>query len=188
MITWLHSAEIVGRDDEQRLLLGALDDASDGSGSLVLVSGEAGIGKSALVDNLKQMASERDVRVLWGGCYDLTTTPPYGPWLEALKRYRPDKDRGEPPPLAVIPAKIEQLDERNDFLRDLQRFVLDLATDRPLLIVLEDMHWSDQGSLDALRHLSRHVGEIPAFLIATFRDDGGTARHALAEMLPALVR
>lgn len=75
---------LVGRDREQAILRDALLAALTGFGSLVLVAGEAGIGKTALAEWLLAEAQERGALVLVGRCYALAETPPYGPWAEAL--------------------------------------------------------------------------------------------------------
>ena len=79
-------APLVGRDREQAMLRAALDAALAGRGSLVLIGGEAGIGKTALAEALCGEAGERGALMLVGRCYDLAETPPYGPWAEALDR------------------------------------------------------------------------------------------------------
>jgi predicted ATPase len=83
---------IVGRDREQTTLRAALDAMLLGQGSFVLVIGDAGIGKTTLVEWLTEQANGRGCLALRGGCYDLTITPPYGPWVELVRRYRPDGD------------------------------------------------------------------------------------------------
>src|SRR5690606_6272117 len=75
---------LYGRDHERAILADQLADTIAGSGSLVLVSGEAGIGKTALVEDLTRSARECGASVITGACFDLTTTPPYGPWIEAF--------------------------------------------------------------------------------------------------------
>src|SRR5438552_1184590 len=80
----LTTPSIVGRDREQAILHDALDAALTGRGGLVLVGGEAGIGKTTLAEALCQEASERGALVLVGRCYDLSETPPYGPWADAF--------------------------------------------------------------------------------------------------------
>src|SRR3954454_25335931 len=74
---------LVGRDREQTILRAALDAALAGRGSLVLVGGEAGIGKTTLAETLCAEATQQGALVLVGRCYDLSETPPYGPWAEA---------------------------------------------------------------------------------------------------------
>ncbi|HEY8597222.1 MAG TPA: ATP-binding protein, partial [Thermomicrobiales bacterium] len=78
------SPALVGRDRELTVLHEALASALAGCGALVLIGGEAGIGKTALAEALCRDAAEQGARVLIGRCYDLGETPPYGPWAEAL--------------------------------------------------------------------------------------------------------
>src|SRR6476660_9875244 len=73
---------LVGRRREQALLREALVAAQSGRSRLVLLSGEAGIGKTSLARDLIKDAAAEGIRILVGSCYDLTNTPPYGPWLE----------------------------------------------------------------------------------------------------------
>src|SRR5215210_3425939 len=77
---------LVGRDRELALLQGRLTAARDGHGSLVLIGGEAGIGKTALAGAVGDEATAVGARVLVGHCYDRTETPPYGPWREIVRR------------------------------------------------------------------------------------------------------
>src|SRR5689334_13257781 len=79
-----YAPSLVGRDREQATLREALAAALAGHGSLVLIGGEAGIGKTALAEGLLAEASGQDALALVGRCYDLSETPPYGPWREAL--------------------------------------------------------------------------------------------------------
>src|SRR5690349_25053777 len=93
---------LVGRDRELAALRHALAAALAGRGSLVLIGGEAGIGKTALAEALLTDATAQDTRILIGRCYDLTETPPYGPWIEILRRTA--ATRALPPPLATLVA------------------------------------------------------------------------------------
>src|SRR6478672_5951014 len=79
-------ASLVGREREQAVLRDALTAALAGRGSLVLIGGEAGIGKTALAEWALAEAAAQGALVLVGRCYDLSETPPYGPWAEALAR------------------------------------------------------------------------------------------------------
>src|SRR5438128_768814 len=83
---------LVGRDRERGILRRLLNASLAGHGSLVLIGGEAGIGKTALAEALCQEARQQGALVLVGRCYDLTETPPYGPWVELFGRYRPADD------------------------------------------------------------------------------------------------
>src|SRR6187399_2103585 len=96
----LHSAgttPLVGRERERALLRDRLDGTLARSGGLVLIGGEAGIGKTALAEWLCAEAAGRGALVLVGRCYDLSETPPYGPWAEALTRC-PGGDAWPAPP------------------------------------------------------------------------------------------
>ena len=81
---------LVGRAREQAVLRDRLAGALAGRGSLALIGGEAGIGKTALAEWLCREAAEQGALVLVGRCYDLAETPPYGPFLELLRGYQPD--------------------------------------------------------------------------------------------------
>src|SRR5215218_10338868 len=94
---------LVGREREQAALREALDEALAGRGSLVLIGGEAGIGKTALAEWLLAEAAGRGALVLVGRCYDLSETPPYGPWREIFDRT--PRDAGLPGlPTAILSA------------------------------------------------------------------------------------
>src|SRR4051812_31461956 len=88
---------LVGRAREQSLLREELAAAIRGHGRLVLLGGEAGIGKTTLARDLVTDATFRGCRVLAGSCYDLTNTPPYGPWLDLFATCRRDADLPSPP-------------------------------------------------------------------------------------------
>src|SRR5438876_206805 len=83
---------LVGREREQALLREHLAAALAGEGALVLIGGEAGIGKTALAEATAREAAAQGALVLTGRCYDLAETPPYGPWVELLGRYPREAD------------------------------------------------------------------------------------------------
>ena len=181
-------ALLVGRDRELRVLSGVLDDMLTGHGRLVLLSGEAGIGKTAVAGALAHRASAAGAPVLLGHCYDLTTTPPYGPWLEALRSWVP------PAGLSVLPAALRDdagiagLASQPALFDAVAGFLRFIAAHRPLLLILEDLHWADSASLDLLRFVGRRIGDVPLLLVGTYRSDELHRRHPLMPVLPALVR
>ena len=179
---------LVGRDHEQARLSRVLDDAIDGRGSLVLIGGEAGVGKTTLVSWLRHQASERSVLALTGGCYDLTTTPPYGPWGEILRAYQPGDGLPVVPEQVRTPEGFDSIPSQAALFEIVGEFFAEVSEDQPLLLVLEDLHWSDAGSLDFLRFFARFLEGLPVLVIATYRDDELTRRHRLFELLPLLVR
>ena len=100
---------LVGRDRELAALREQLAAALGGRGSVVLIGGEAGIGKTALAEALGREAAEQGALVLVGRCYDLAETPPYGPWAEAFERLPTDEGRASLPapwaPATRCPAR-----------------------------------------------------------------------------------
>lgn len=179
---------IVGREREQDHLGERLAHALDGQGGLVLVSGEAGIGKTTLVENLVTTARDHGALILSGHCYDLSTTPPYGPWIEAIRDYRPDAGQAPVPAWIENPTERARAGSQAALFEELGQFFEDLAGTQPLLIVLEDLHWSDQVSMELLRHLARRLTGVAILVIATYRDDEIIRREDLHEFLPVLIR
>lgn len=178
---------LVGREREQQRLSALLTDAANGHGHLVLVSGEAGIGKSALVLELTAGAARCGVRVLTGHCYDFSVTPPYGPWRELLARL-PADDTLPPIPGALSDDGDPQPGGEATIFRQVLEILTAISAKSAAVVVLEDLHWADQATLDLLRFLARQAPELPVLLIATYRTDEVTRRHPLAQLLPTLVR
>ena len=148
----LSAAELLERSDQLSALGDSLDSvAADGGGRLVLVRGEAGVGKTAL---LRRFREDRDgaVRILWGNCDPLFTPRPLGPLL-ALPELE-DVVAGEVLPHEVVAALVDEL-----------------RRPAPTVFVLEDLHWADEATLDVLRLLCRRLETLPALVVGTFRDD-----------------
>ncbi|HEX5504921.1 MAG TPA: AAA family ATPase [Thermomicrobiales bacterium] len=177
---------LVGRERELAALREHLALALDGRGSLVLIGGEAGIGKTALAEALAAEAGERGALVLIGRCYDRTETPPYGPFLELLHGYAP-ADGLPPAPLARWRG-VGEAGSRAALYEQILGFFRDLARRRPLVLLFEDLHWADDASLDLLRVLARALAAWPALALATYRADELTRRHPLYALLPLLER
>jgi DNA-binding CsgD family transcriptional regulator len=178
---------LVGRAREQVFLCEELAAALGGNGRLVLLGGEAGIGKTSLAENLTRDAPEHGARVLVGHCYDLTNTPPYGPWLELFDGGRSDPSL-PPPPSTFAGGTVAAVTDQAALFAEVRRFFAELAAVRPVIVLLEDLHWADPASLVLLRHLAPQVARWPFLLIATYRADELTRRHPFAQLLPALVR
>ncbi len=180
--------QIVGRTQEQTLLHELFEGARAGHGRLALLSGEAGIGKTTLVADLGQAAKEQEVPLLIGHCYDLTTTPPYGPWVEIVRATGLDRSQ---PPLRDLLSEDERFDgARNQMalFEGVVDYLGRLAEHHPLLLVLEDIHWADQASLDLLRFVARQLSQYPILILVNYRDDELTREHPLSRLLPLLVR
>jgi DNA-binding CsgD family transcriptional regulator len=178
---------LVGREAEQRLLGEDLLAARAGRGCLVVVSGEAGIGKTSLVRDLARIAASGPLCVLTGHCYDLTVTPPYGPWLDLAASYRPSGSMPELP-VAVATGRIEEIESQAALFSDLKAFFTALSSIQPLLIILEDLHWADPASIEFLRYLGAGLASLPILLVATYRRDELTRAQPLYLQLPSLIR
>jgi DNA-binding CsgD family transcriptional regulator len=144
------------------------DEACRGDGRLVLVGGEAGIGKSALVERFQQDLP--DARWSWGTCDGLFTPRPLGPLFDLA-------DQLGGTLLELCQARAD----REELFRALLRQVSEPGTLD--VVVVEDIHWADEATLDLLRYLSRRLREAPALLIATYRDDAVAVRGPLSVTL-----
>ncbi len=177
------AAALVGREREQSILRAALAPALAGRGNLVLIGGEAGIGKTALAEALCVEAADQGALVLVGRCYDLAETPPYGPWAEALGRAPRGDVQSALPDLAGDGATSQAA-----IFGQVRAALAALAARQPLLLLLEDLHWADPASLDLLRIAGRDLADLPLLLLVTYRADEVADDHPLAVLLPLLVR
>src|SRR5262245_31456359 len=162
--------QLLERETPLASLLDYVGDARLGEGRLVLVAGEAGVGKSTLVEQLQRLVP--DARWSWGSCDGLSTPRPLGPLFDIATEVG-----GELLELCRARAPREEL--FSAFLRRLAEPNLDV-------IVIEDIHWADDATIDFLRFLSRRLRHAFALIVVTYRDDGLTAtdplRIALGEL------
>jgi DNA-binding CsgD family transcriptional regulator len=166
---------LLEREQPLALLQGALDEAVRPRGQVALVSGEAGIGKTTLVEAFARR--QRGVRVLRGACEALFTPRPLGPLRDIAV------ELGGP--------LLEVLDQGSRE-RIFDACLAALARpDRPTLCIIEDLHWADEATLDLLKFLARRIGKAPVVLVATYRDDEVTAvptlRRVLGDLPPSSV-
>jgi predicted ATPase len=178
---------LVGRAHELAVLRDRLGLAVARRGSLVLLGGEAGIGKSTLVEAIAREATAASCLVVTGHCYDLTATPPYGPW----QGLTPHAAEPLPAPLAAALAALAgsaEVGGQGALFARVRDGLAAVVAARPVVVVLEDLHWADPASLDLLRVLTRRPGAVPLLLIVTYRVDELTRRHPLYQLIPVLVR
>jgi energy-coupling factor transporter ATP-binding protein EcfA2 len=147
----------------------AAREAAAGEGGLVLVSGEAGIGKSSLVRALRGLLPAQ-ARLLVGHCDDLGTPRTLGPFRDLVGQVG-----------AELTRALAEGGERDAMLAAL-RAELDWAG-HPTILVVEDVHWADEATLDVLGYLARRIAELPAVLVLTYRDDELTREHPLQQLL-----
>ncbi len=162
-----HETTLLEREDALDSLGEALDEAVAGRGSVTLVAGEAGIGKTSLVRRFADVASGR-VRVLWGGCEALFTPRPLGP-VHDIAREAGDR-------------LLDALADGHDRAALLSALLDELGTE-PTLAVFEDVHWADEATLDALKYVGRRVERSSCLLVLTYRDDELGPQHPLRLLL-----
>jgi DNA-binding CsgD family transcriptional regulator len=179
---------LVGRDRELGVLREHLDAAMAGQGSLVLIGGEAGIGKTALAEATVREAKRAGVTVLQGHCFDLAETPPYGPWIDLFARFAPPASAPVLPDAFARRGTVGAVPSQMALFVQVQDFLVALGQPKPVALLLDDLHWADPASLDLLRFLSRSVATLPLLILATYRSDELTRRHPLYQLLPQLAR
>ncbi len=179
---------LVGRERERALLRDQLAAARAGRGGLVLLGGEAGIGKTTLVEALCREAADQGLLVLVGRCYDLAETPPYGPWRDLLGHYQQQLADPVLPRLDPLSGEAQQSSNQAALFGQVRDFFVHLAGQRPVVAFLDDLHWADPASFALLRFLARELATLPLLLLVAYRADELTRRHPFYALLPLLVR
>jgi ABC-type oligopeptide transport system substrate-binding subunit/DNA-binding SARP family transcriptional activator len=198
-----------GREVELAVLEKRWKAAVSRNGGLLLVSGEAGVGKTRLVEEFANRLRWRGIRVLWGRCYEFERVLPYQPVTEAVRTVVPTLTSDE---LAALPAWIgaevvrlvpdfldqregarvaiiaSQEQERAQLFDGLTRFLTALSFERALLLVLEDLHWASESTLQLVHYVTRHVVDQPILLVGTYRPEAVGRRHPLRDIQRRLER
>src|SRR5579863_2501141 len=199
---------LIGRVHDLTHLRLLIDRAKSGRGQVALISGEAGIGKSRLVAEAKTYAAAHDFLLAQGSCFPTDHAIPYAPLLDLVRSFLsshpsvlptpegepfaqaflpllPDVrhvlSRGIPPP--PLPPLDPEQEKRRRF-ETLTHFLSSQARAHPVLLVVEDLHWSDDTSLEFLHYLARRCAAHPLLLLLTYRSDEVRSglRHFLAQL------
>ncbi|MDQ2951615.1 MAG: AAA family ATPase, partial [Chloroflexota bacterium] len=180
--------EIVGRDEELAVLVAHLASVTADSGRTVVIAGEAGLGKSALLRAFTKRARAADVRVLTGECLEIEARRPFGPFVQVLQsakkafpagsversiredapelaRLAPDLDIG------VLRSEAQQPAERYRIHESFVLLFRDLAARAPLVVAIEDLQWADEASLELLPFLARRLRAERILFVASYRSD-----------------
>ncbi len=198
------AAQLVGREDELEHLEAALDALTEGQPAYVAIEGEPGIGKTRLLDELRSRAEERGHVVLSGAAAEFESEMPFSVWVDALDSYVVSQD------LAAQEAWDEELaaelgqvlpslrrsngtsgaiaDERYRAHRAVSRLLCLLAREQPLVLVLDDLHWSDGASVELIAALTRREPKAPVLLALGFRPGRAAQRLGAALTDPRVHR
>ncbi|MDP9236001.1 MAG: protein kinase [Chloroflexota bacterium] len=199
----------VGRDREVGELRLGLDEALSGRGQLMLVVGEPGIGKTRTANELCTYARLRGTQIATGRCYEGDGAPAYWPWMQVLRSYVAECDAGElrsdmgpgaadiaqmvsevhaKLPGLVTPPTIEPDQARFRLFDSITTFLKNAARRRPLVLLLDDLHWADKASLLLLQFLARNLAGTRLLVLGTYRDVELGRQHPLAQTLAELAR
>ena len=205
----LYRRVFVGREAELKRLQSAFNGAVSGHGALMMVVGEPGIGKTALCEQLSTYVTLRGGRTLVGHCYEEgSLSLPYLAFVEALRSYvlarevddlRKELGTGAADVARIVSEVRERLrvevrppgdpqEERYRLLQAVTGFLSNAATVQPLLVVLEDLHDADQGTLEMLTHVARNLAGMRVLLVGTYRDVEVDRTHPLSAALAELSR
>jgi DNA-binding CsgD family transcriptional regulator/tetratricopeptide (TPR) repeat protein len=205
---------LIGRRAHLDTLIQFMEQAYRGHGQTVLISGEAGIGKSRLVAETIRHSRPSEVQaesqaalILEGRCFEPDRALPYAPFLDLLRSFLSMQSPNEAaellgpnaaelvkllpefadhvPPLAPE-AMLDPEQEKRRLFQALLRFFTRLSTFQPLLVIIEDIHWSDDNSLEFLLFLARHLATHPILLLLTYRSEED--HQALLQFLAGLDR
>jgi DNA-binding CsgD family transcriptional regulator len=199
----------IGRRPELQALRAALDRAETGSDQLIMLSGDAGMGKTRLCQEVAAEAARRNIPTVWGRCFEEPGAPPYWPWIQAIRavianwddtRLRallgddaapiagivPEvrKRLGDLPPVAALEAN--QL--RFQLFQAITQLWQRLAAESSLVLILDNLHWADPSSLRLLSFLAADLGAHRLMLLGTYRQTELSREHTLGESLADLTR
>ena len=211
-VEYLHRlarAPFVGRKHEMDALKAALEQALIGKGSLHLLAGDPGIGKTRLAQELALYARLRGMKVLLGHCTEAEGAPPYLPFVEVLEAVASEhstemlRERlGEDAPIVAkllpqIATRLRDLPPPPQLPPESERYMLfqavtallrSIAEESALLLILEDLHWADKPSLLLLQHIVRHLQGSKLLVLGLYRDVEVGPKHPLSDVLADLSR
>jgi predicted ATPase len=200
----------VGRENERGAIRAAIDRTLSGRGSLVMLGGGPGVGKSRLAKEMAQYASRVGFRCLVGHCYERDEPFPYLPFVEILEsalaqaaslddfRRRMGDNAAELAQLAPSfrrvfpdipqPMELPPAQKRRYLFQSVSEGMARAARTRSSMYILEDLHWADESTLALLVHLTNRVTQIPVIIVGTYRDGYSDNNPALVRTLEELIR
>jgi serine/threonine protein kinase/class 3 adenylate cyclase len=205
----IYRRTFVGREQELKQLEAAFDSALSGQGSLLMIVGEPGIGKTTITEQLSTYVGMRGGRSLVGHCYEEgSLSLPYLPFVEAMRDYVIEHDREQLSEelgqgaadiarivsevrdrVNVVPASVgSPEEERFRLFQAVTTFLRSASSTQPLCLVLEDLHDADKGTMEMLVHLGRNLAGARILLAGTYRDVEVDRTHPLSAALAELRR
>lgn len=183
----LHPA-FAGRETQLGALGSAVAAAELGERVLVLVTGEPGIGKTRLI---RELASRTSVQTVWGACWEGDGTPAYWPWRQVIRSVGEDDEQVLAEAIARLdrPEPAEPGTDSRFLLFDaVANGLANASAARSLMLVLDDLHWADEGSIRLLQFVARDTRPRRLAIIGTYRDTDLDPSHPLSVALADLVR
>jgi class 3 adenylate cyclase len=199
----------VGREKEMDELRAGLEDSLSGRGRLMMLVGEPGIGKTRTSEEFATYAGLRNAQVVWGRCYEGEGAPAYWPWLQAIRSFVHDREPQElmsemGPGAADIAQVVSEVKERLPGLPappalepdqarfrlfdSITTFLKNASLKKPMVLVLDDLHWGDKPSLLLLQFLARELRGTRLLVLGTYRDVELRRAHPLSQTLGELGR
>jgi len=194
---------MVGRESEKQSLIEAYEEARQGRGNIALIRGEPGIGKSCLASTFAEEVKGESTWVVYGQCHETLGSPPFWPWLQILRNLQITDDSLGLSPAAIfgdLAAAEKQQSKSSSLLSSgigSEQFLLfskianvlaQYASQRTLILVIDDLHWADKSSLLLLSHICRRLSQQAMLIIGTYRDIEITRKHPLFESLGDISR
>jgi DNA-binding SARP family transcriptional activator len=168
---------LVGRQGEVALLQAMLTEVTSGEVRFAVLEGEAGIGKTRLLEEVASLASAAGVKSVWGRCGDGEVAPAYWPWLEVLRTLHADGALASVPP--EFAALLDPVDAQDHEPTNAARFrlfevvtaaLVTAARSAPLVVLVEDLQWADAASAELLNHLAVRLHGVPVAVVASLRE------------------
>jgi DNA-binding CsgD family transcriptional regulator len=192
------------------VLRAALEQALSGRGRGVMIAGEPGIGKTRTAQEFSEYAAQQGASALWGRCHEEAGAPPYWPWVQIIRSLlqspAPEAPLGDLGPGAgdiadMVPEMRDRLprlgpatrlkdtaEARFRMFEAILRLLAGTCGQRPLVLVLDDLHWADAPSLRLLEFLAPEIADVPLLLLVTYRATELSRQHPLSNTLGGLAR
>ncbi len=178
----------VGRQRELAALELGLEAAASGRGSVFLIVGEGGIGKTRLAEELCSRAQRLGAKVAWGRAWEEGGAPAYWPWVQVMRSLGPERRSALEAPDASLPAEPDSERERFVLFDSVTSFLKGEAQRQPLVLVLDDLHAATSPSLLLLQFLSRELRDARMLVIGTYRENEAATIPSVARALGQIGR